>query len=99
MKCVSLYFYPCATLFSILLVGSELLRGRDFSKDTFINAECEYWVTGQHNLGFYTGLADSSFDLIGFKTVYYVLILLSHNGNGACNNHVDIKDVGVHSYI
>lgn len=98
MKCVSLYFYPCGALLSNLLVGSEFLRGRDFSKDTFINAEHEYWVTGQHNLGFYTGLSDS-FDLIGVKTTYYVLILLSHNGNGACNNHVNIKDVGVHSCV
>lgn len=65
----------------------------------YINVECEYWVTGQHNVGFYTGLADSSFDLIGVKTVYYALILLTHNGNGACNNQVDIKDVGVHSCV
>lgn len=31
--------------------------------------------------------------------MYYVLILLSHNGNGACTNHEDTKDVGVHSCV
>lgn len=61
-----------------LLVGSVFLRCRDFSKDSVINAEHEFWATGQHNLGFCTELQDTSSVLIGVKTVYYVLILLSH---------------------